>query len=285
MEIWDATVQASLETQGKSHDVLIKILESSCIPVVLLALFVAISFEPRAAVADDWPTATPTEVGLDPAPLEALAKMIESDPLVNTHSVLVIKDGKLVFERYFSGPDQDWGEDLGVVAFDANTLHDLRSISKSVTSALVGIAIGEGKLPGPEADAFTLFPDHHEQLAPDKHRLELQHILAMTAGLDWFEPADYTNPGNDEIRLMGSPDPVTFVLGRSFVNEPGSEFAYNGGLPTLLGHLLERAYGKPGDTATNGGSSASKWTVRPGTSRWVSVTATNVSSWSSLSTW
>jgi CubicO group peptidase (beta-lactamase class C family) len=200
-----------------------------------------------ASANEDWPVARPAEVGLDAAPLEALAGRIASDPAINVHSVLVAKDGKLVFERYFTGRDQDWGTDLGEVVFDSETRHDLRSVSKSVTSALVGIAVGEGRIPGTGADVFELFPEHHDQLAPEKHALELRHILSMTAGLDWFEPPDYTNPGNDEIRLIRSPDPVAFVLGRGLVDPPGSRFAYNGGLPTLLGYLLEKAYGKRGD--------------------------------------
>ena len=202
-----------------------------------------------AANADDsgWSTADPSEVHLASAPLEALSTLIATDESVNIHSILLVKDGKLVFERYFSGPDQNWGTDLGVVTFDADTLHDLRSVSKSITSALVGIAIGEGKIKGVDANAFDLFPDHHDMLAPEKRRLKLQHILSMTAGLDWFEPPDYTNPGNDEIRMIGSPDPVAFVLGRAFVADPGERFEYNGGLPTLLGFLLEQAYGKRGD--------------------------------------
>jgi len=216
---------------------------SRMITVIVLAMAPVL-----AATADsDWPTASPADVGLDAAPLEALAERIENDADINIHSVLIVKDGKLVFERYFAGRDEDWGNDLGVVHFDADTRHDLRSVSKSLTSALIGIAIGEGKLPGVDADAFTLFPDHHDMLAPEKRRLKLHHILSMTAGLDWFEPPDYTNPGNDEIRMIGSADPVAFVLGRAFVTEPGAVFNYNGGLPTLLGYLLEQAYGQRGD--------------------------------------
>jgi CubicO group peptidase (beta-lactamase class C family) len=211
------------------------------------ALLAFVALTPALWADAEWPTADPAEVGLNPAPLEELATLIESDDSINIHSVLVVKDGQLVFERYFSGTDQDWGEDLGVVEYDASKRHDLRSVSKSVTSALVGIAIGEGRLPGIEADVFELFPGQHDRLAPEKQRLKLKHILAMSAGLDWFEPSDYTNPGNDEIRMINSPDPVAFVLGRAFVTEPGAVFEYNGGLPTLLGYLLEQAYGQPGD--------------------------------------
>jgi hypothetical protein len=66
-------------------------------------------------------------------------------------------------------------------------------------------------------------------MAPDKKSLTLHHILTMSAGLDWFEPIDYTNPGNDEIRMIESPDPAAFTLGCSLRNEPGQGFQYNGG--------------------------------------------------------
>ncbi|MEM1191094.1 MAG: serine hydrolase [Pseudomonadota bacterium] len=194
-----------------------------------------------------WKTATPAETGLRAAPLEALAERIRSDPEINIHSVLVVRHGKLVFEEYFRGTDEAWGEDLGQIQFNRNTLHDLRSVTKSVTSAVVGIAIAEGRIPGVDTSAFELFPAYADHLAPNKARLTLHHILTMSAGLDWFEPPDYANPGNDEIRMISSPDPVAFTLGRSFRTPPGEAFEYNGGLPTLLGYLLEEAYGQRGD--------------------------------------
>src|SRR5210317_1545947 len=110
-----------------------------------------------AAADTAWLTAEPGDVRMDAAPLEELAERIDGDDTLNIHSVLIVKDGKLVFERYFRGRDEDWGTDLGVVSFDADTRHDVRSVSKSITSALIGIAIGEGKLPDVDADAFTLF--------------------------------------------------------------------------------------------------------------------------------
>jgi CubicO group peptidase (beta-lactamase class C family) len=195
----------------------------------------------------EWTSVEPNTVGLDRSPLDKLAKRIDAHPEFNIHSVLVVKDGKLAFEAYFSGNDQDWGTDLGNVTFDSGTRHDLRSVSKSVTSALVGIAIDDGKLPGTDATMPDLFPEYADHIAPNKRDLTLQHLLTMTAGLSWFEPGDYTNPGNDEIRMINSPDPVAFVLGRSFATTPGERFQYNGGLPTLLGYLLEKAYGKRGD--------------------------------------
>ena len=191
--------------------------------------------------------ALPGDVGLDESKLKEVTTRIRSNPKINIHSVLIVKDDKLVFEEYFSGKDYSWGEDLGMVNFNSDTLHDMRSVTKSIASALVGIAIFEGKLRGVDATVLDLFPDYSDQISADKKPITLHHILTMSTGLDWFEPSDYSNPGNDEIRMIGSPDPVAFTLGRSLRSEPGQKFQYNGGLPTLLGYLLEKGYGKPGD--------------------------------------
>lgn len=211
--------------------------------VVLLLMFAIASANVRGF---EWKVVEPEAVGLDSTPLDELAIRIRAHPEFNIHSILVVKDDKLAFEAYFSGEDEDWGTDLGNVKFGPDSLHDLRSVSKSVTSALIGIAITEGKLPGTDATVPELFPQYAEHIAPDKRAVTLQHLLTMSAGLSWFEPIDYTNPGNDEIRMINSPDPVAFVLGRSLATPPGEQFQYNGGLPTLLGHLLEQAYGKSG---------------------------------------
>ena len=214
---------------------------------ILPAFGLAVLLSPAVLAQNSLPTAEPRDVGLDPEVLERMAVRIRSSSEINIHSVLVVKNGKLVFEEYFSGEDEDWGSRLGTVDFDRETLHDLRSVSKSITSALVGIAIAERRVPGVEANAFDLFPAYTDQLSPDKKSLTLHHILSMSAGFDWFEPPDYTNPGNDEIRMINSPDPVAFTLGRSLRNRPGEHFQYNGGLPTLLGYLLEEAYDMRGD--------------------------------------
>jgi CubicO group peptidase (beta-lactamase class C family) len=193
-------------------------------------------------------TAEPREVGLDENILNDLAARIRSNPTINIHSILIVKDNKLAFESYFSGTDQALrARPLGVVEFDKDTLHDQRSVTKSVTSALVGIAISEGRIPGVDANAHELFPEYSEQMAPDKRSITLHHILTMSAGLDWVDVFDPRNPGNDESRMSNSSDPVVFTLGRSLESKPGEHFNYSGGLPTLLGYLLERAYGKRGD--------------------------------------
>lgn len=113
------------------------------------------------ALGDGWAIATPEEAEIDPAALCGLDKFIAQWPQANIHSVVVARRGKLVMERYYKGEDERWGSPQGSVTFAADVKHDLRSISKSVTSLLVGIALGEGKFPrlnSPVIDAFPNMP-------------------------------------------------------------------------------------------------------------------------------
>ena len=68
--------------------------------------------------------------------------LVAFNPAALKVSLPLIADGALIYEQYFTAADQEWGMPLGVVAYDREKLHDLRSISKSVTSLLLGIALG-----------------------------------------------------------------------------------------------------------------------------------------------
>src|SRR5882757_4399048 len=98
-----------------------------------------------AALADGWTITAQADLGLDPAKLCELDSFIAQWPQANIHAVVVVRNGKLVMERYFAGEDERWGDKLGRVTYGPEVKHDLRSISKSVTSLLVGIARSEGK--------------------------------------------------------------------------------------------------------------------------------------------
>ena len=94
--------------------------------------------ETKAWPTQDWPRSAPGDQGLDPVPLDQLVATIrEDDKIRNIHSLLVVRNGYLVVEEYFSG-------------HDADELHMLQSVSKSFTSALVDIAIDKGKIEGVE---------------------------------------------------------------------------------------------------------------------------------------
>ena len=192
-----------------------------------------------------WPTATPDEVGLDGAALDALAKGIESGEIANVHAVLVVRDGRLAFERYFAGADTMWAKPLGRVTFGPETLHDARSVSKSVVGILVGVAYAEGAIPDLDAPLASFFPEEAKGREADLAGRTLRHALTMTAGLEWDELTHpYWDPRNDENGMWSSADPLGYALSRKPVAPGGARFAYNGGMPTLLAAAIERTTGK-----------------------------------------
>jgi CubicO group peptidase (beta-lactamase class C family) len=96
-----------------------------------------------AAAGADWLSISPSEAGFT-SDLEApLDKAIKEKRVWNLHGVVVVRKGRLVLERYFEGDDNARGSPLGAIAFKADTLHDLRSVSKSIVGLLYGIALAE----------------------------------------------------------------------------------------------------------------------------------------------
>ena len=111
------------------------------------------------ALNDGWSIASQAEVGLDAERLCQLDAIIAQWPKANVHAVVVVRNGKLVMERYFAGEDERWGDKLGRVTYGPEMKHDLRSISKSVTELLVGIALAEGRYPALDSAVIDFFPE------------------------------------------------------------------------------------------------------------------------------
>ncbi|MFE1600798.1 serine hydrolase domain-containing protein [Methylobacterium sp. ID0610] len=164
----------------------------------------------------------------------------------NLHGVVVLRGGRTVLERYFEGEDNARGRPLGRVGFGPETLHDLRSVSKSVVGLLYGIALARGQVPPPQAPLSAAFPEHADLAGrPGRDRITVEHALTMTLGLDWDETSrSYADPENSEIAMDQAPDPIRFVLERPVVRPPGERFTYCGGATALLARLIARGTGQ-----------------------------------------
>jgi CubicO group peptidase (beta-lactamase class C family) len=197
-----------------------------------------------AALADGWTITAQADLGLDPAKLCELDSFIAQWPQANIHAVVVVRKGKLAMERYFSGVDERWGSPLGTVQYAADVKHDLRSISKSVTSLLVGIARGEGKFPALESSAIDFFPRYASLKTADNARITFADFLTMSSGLAWDESLPYSNPANSERRLIDAADPLKYVFEQRLVARPGETYNYNGGGTTVLAAAVAKATGQ-----------------------------------------
>ncbi len=175
---------------------------------------------------------------------ERLDAGIRSGLLRDVHAVLVSRAGEIVMERYYSGADENWGTPLGIVMFGPDTLHDLRSVTKSIVGLLYGIALDRGLVPPPEAKLLAQFPQYPDLAAdPRRARLTVLHALNMTLGMEWDEARPYSDPNNSEIAMERAADRYRFVLERPFVASPGERWIYSGGAVALLGHLIAKGSG------------------------------------------
>jgi CubicO group peptidase (beta-lactamase class C family) len=198
------------------------------------------------ALDDDWTIDKPRNVGLDEGRLCGMAAQLAAAN-ANVHAVVVVRHGKLVFEQYFSGHDDPWGAPEGEFNFDATSRHDMRSVSKSVTSLLVGIAIDKKLIGGTDEAVVKFFPEFASLATPGWDRITIRDLLTMSSGIKWDENRPWSDPKNDEPHLGKDPDPFRYILTKPIVEPPNIVWNYNGGGTDLLGSIIERVSGKAFD--------------------------------------
>jgi CubicO group peptidase (beta-lactamase class C family) len=209
-----------------------------------------------------WPVSTPAREGLDAAVLAQLDAEFAKGKHGYVDGVLIIRNGSVVFEKSYrhdyaklfeTAPDRVPGPynyyDPAWYPYEhGSDLHTLQSVSKSVTSALIGIAIRRGEISGVDAKALPFFSAYRVAADPQRERMTLKDLLTMTAGIRWDETTvDYTDPANSCARMEASKDWIQFVLDQPMAAEPGSTFVYSSGVTELLAEVLRKATGKHAD--------------------------------------
>jgi CubicO group peptidase (beta-lactamase class C family) len=142
--------------------------------------------------------------------------------------LLVARNGVLVAEEYFR-------EDDG-----PESLHDVRSVTKSVTSALIGIAIEEGFIENVDQTlADYLIGSVADSIEKEKGQITLRQLLTMSCGLEWFEIGTYSEYSN----WITAPDQIEYILNKPMVTTPGTVFNYSDGAAHLVSVILTEATG------------------------------------------
>ncbi|MFM0011284.1 serine hydrolase [Paraburkholderia sediminicola] len=175
------------------------------------------------AAAADLPSVVPETVGVDSVPLVRLSEWLRNDRL-DVRSLLVIKDGEIVFERYSDGLSRD-------------NNYELYSVTKTITSLLVGILNQRGKL-SPDNKVVPLIaaarPDLANELV-DKQDIELRHLLSMSSGLHY-----QTREGTDPL-YYAAPDRLRVAVSSRAALPPGQTFDYIDVNPVLVGAAVSVA--------------------------------------------
>jgi CubicO group peptidase (beta-lactamase class C family) len=163
----------------------------------------------------EWKFSTPEEQGMNPALIEDMLNYAESNG--DTYSIIIIRNGYIVAERYLNG-------------HELNDRIDVWSVTKSFTSALVGIAVDRGYI---SVDDYILdfFPDLTiNNPSPEKDNMTIRHFLTMTTGLQQTIDHFDTNISN--------------VLGMPMLYPPGDQVLYHNGAPHTLQHILQKETGQ-----------------------------------------
>jgi len=196
---------------------------------------------------DGWETASLQSVRMNTNPLINLMNRLAEIGEHRIHSLLIIKDGKLVFEEYFPGDKFNLAQFTGETGFDMYDTHNLCSATKSFTSALIGIAIDNGFIQSVDQKVFNFFPEHSDLLTiePAKQNITLEHLLTMRSGLEWDdETYPYSDPRNDMYQLFNSSDPIRYILSKDLIETPGTFYAYRNCNTNLLGEIVRKATGQ-----------------------------------------
>ena len=214
----------------------------------------------------DWQTMKPEAVDLSSRALSAIHKDIVDGRYGYIDAFLVARHGNLVFERYYEHDypsiyQQEAATPGALVVNDPSgpynyfnpwwhpyyrntTLHSMQSVTKSVVSALVGIAISRGEFPDLDTPVLEFF-DQAAVLNIDqrKRAMTLRDLLTMSDGLLWDESLPYNNPGNSFAVMTKAHDWVKYTLDLPMNAQPSSGFNYNSGATLILGHIFRLATG------------------------------------------
>lgn len=198
------------------------------------------------AKADDWQVASAIDLDMDVSLLEQLLTNINSNTFGfrNMDGVLIVKDNQLVFERQLRNQldvTDGWANNQNL------DIHAVHSVTKSVMSAAIGIAIDRGDIGSKDDLALSYFSDY-TPLANDsqaKQQMTIENWLTMQHGLQWNEwNVNYLDDANQNKQMIDADDPMRFLLDLPSVSEPDTDYAYSTGISFALGRIISRTSGQ-----------------------------------------
>jgi CubicO group peptidase (beta-lactamase class C family) len=185
---------------------------------------------------DGWAVSSLEEQGIDYERIAHISREIRSGDFEEIHAMLILRHGYLVFEEYY------------LPGHGIDELHRLASVTKSIISVLVGIAVHQGFITGHNQPLYELFPDMSDifDADPEKRELTVRHALTMTSGLRWKEGIG-GDPDSDAYTMDHHANSVRFILSRPLDHKPGRRFKYMS-LPTVLAGAIENTSELPVDS-------------------------------------
>ena len=194
-----------------------------------LLFFATMMIQLSHCESTEIPLGKASEEGVDETKLLALAQRIEDDPRLSIFSLLISKNGKLIFELY-----------TGQIKPDES--HYLMSVTKSVLSTLIGVAVDQGKIPSPTTPISELAPAELFKNKMDIHefrKVNLQNVMSMSALNTPDPPRDMSSSSIErQNNYLKTRNYLKFVLGQPLLKNVGTDFLYNDETPSLASGVL-----------------------------------------------
>jgi hypothetical protein len=214
----------------------------------------------------EWSASTPQAQLMNSDSLQAFDNAIASGKYGNVDGMIITRHGKLVYQKLYThdydkiyrdsakkqsglnsldpGGQYNYYNPWWHPYYRRGELHSLQSVTKTITSVIIGVATARKEFPDLSATVLSFFDTTKVKNIDDrKKKLTIRHLLTMTAGFDWDEGVHYSDPRNDCTQMEASFDWVQFVIDKPMAVEPGQSFKYNSGASQLLSYIFSKATG------------------------------------------
>lgn len=217
--------------------------------------------------AKDWILSTPAAEKMIGDSLKAFEADIDKGIYGYVDGMFITRNGKLIYQKSWKHDyDKIYGENAKATSplnpydpggqynyfnpwwhpfYRRAELHSLQSVTKTITSVVIGVATTRNEFPDVSKTVLSFFDTTQVKNIDDrKRRMTIKHLLTMTAGFAWNENLPYSDPANDGIAMEASFDWIKHVIDKPMAYEPGHHFAYNSGASQLLSFIFRKATGK-----------------------------------------
>ncbi|MGF1761246.1 beta-lactamase family protein [Photobacterium sagamiensis] len=186
---------------------------------------------------NDWIVSLPDEMGFEKEILIDLHRHVIMRKDKRVQSLLIARNNQLVFEQYYSVRSVRDGTPMPVYFPPSpDTFHQMRSVTKTVTSTLIGNLLYKNTIPSVNVPLFDYFTNEDMQEADKRRNIKIKHALNFNSGLDWNE---WGARNSDAMNMWLSSDPYAYILSKGVAYKPGDKFVYQGAMSVLLGGVVE----------------------------------------------
>ncbi len=172
----------------------------------------------------NWTSERPGNVQVNPIYLDSLQTKISNGEYGNIHSLLIIKAGYLIFEKYYNGSS-------------ATDTHELQSATKSIASILAGIAMDKNYFSENDFVINAIDTQYNHDNDARRNKITIKNMLDMRLGMEWKEWG-FPMSEKDNILMANAPDWIQYLLNKPMLNTPNTSFLYNTGASCFISALI-----------------------------------------------